>query len=143
MPENYQLQNVTGVIRLSDMASIPFADGNADYERYKKWLASGNAPLPVTPETMDQAQARLANVVQNHMDAEVRKHYYDNIQTAASYAGDADPVFGAEGAACKAWRGSCWAAFRGVAMDVQLGNRAVPTESELIAMLPPMEWPSV
>jgi len=42
---SYQTEH-TNVIRLSDGASIPFADGNMDYEEYKLWLAEGNTPLP-------------------------------------------------------------------------------------------------
>jgi hypothetical protein len=34
------------VIRLSDMAHIPFAEGNTDYQAYLKWLEEGNNPLP-------------------------------------------------------------------------------------------------
>ena len=39
-------QTAEVVIRLADMASIPIADGNMDYEEYKLWLAEGNTPLP-------------------------------------------------------------------------------------------------
>jgi len=35
-----------GVKRLSDGASIPFANGNRDYEEFKQWLSEGNTPEP-------------------------------------------------------------------------------------------------
>lgn len=36
------------VTRLSDGASIPFSEGNYDYNEYLSWLDEGNTPLPVT-----------------------------------------------------------------------------------------------
>jgi hypothetical protein len=34
------------VLRLADLAFIPFDPGNVDYQMYLKWLAEGNQPLP-------------------------------------------------------------------------------------------------
>jgi len=33
------------VLRIVDRACIPFAEANADYQEYQRWLESGNVPL--------------------------------------------------------------------------------------------------
>ena len=43
---NDRFGNAGGVVRLSDMASIPFAPDNTDYQAYLKWVAESNTPLP-------------------------------------------------------------------------------------------------
>jgi len=34
------------IIRLADNASIPFDQGNTDYQKYLEWVAEGNTPEP-------------------------------------------------------------------------------------------------
>ena len=38
------------IIRLSDMACIPFDPANQDFVEYNKWLSLGNQPLPPDAE---------------------------------------------------------------------------------------------
>ena len=51
----YKLNNfhgeVTSVTRLSDMAIIPIAPDNTDYQAYLAWVAEGNTPLPADEVT--------------------------------------------------------------------------------------------
>lgn len=50
----YKNSPLSGIIRVSDGASIPADPRNADYKIYEAWLAEGNAPLP--PDQPDPAQ---------------------------------------------------------------------------------------
>jgi len=37
--------NFDAVVRLSDLATIPFVEGNTDYAEYLAWLGEGNEPI--------------------------------------------------------------------------------------------------
>lgn len=92
------------------------------------------APPAPTPEQM---QARLSGAVQARLDAVALTWGYDDIRSAVTYADEpAVAQFQAEGQALRAWRSQVWASCYALLAEVQAGTRAVPTEAELIALLP-------
>ena len=42
---------VNSVIRIADMACIPFDPANTDYIAYLEWVAEGNTPTPADEGT--------------------------------------------------------------------------------------------
>lgn len=83
---------------------------------------------------------QYADAVQAHLDAAAKTRNYDDIVSACSYAGAANP-FQAEGIAFVAWRGDVWATCYEVMDEVQAGGRAAPTIAALIAELPALVLP--
>ena len=44
-------ENICGILRLADSASIPLSQDNVDYIAYLAWCAEGNTPLPAEENT--------------------------------------------------------------------------------------------
>ncbi|MGN6518670.1 MAG: hypothetical protein ACTHK2_04510 [Dokdonella sp.] len=95
---------------------------------------AGGVPVAEDPPapTHDQQVAALKRAVQAQLDSVAQAHGYDDIVSAASYAGiSAVPAYQAEGAAMAAWRSNVWAAaFAALAGD------PLPTQNALLGALP-------
>ncbi|MDH1442072.1 hypothetical protein N5O88_05560 [Pseudomonas sp. GD03721] len=94
------------------------------------------APEP-TPEDIERA---LTAVLNHHLDAVAGERRYDSRFTCSLRAGFPGP-FQEEGQVFAAWMDACNMAAYQLMAEVKAGSRKVPTEAELIAAMPVIEWP--
>lgn len=93
-------------------------------------------PEPSKEEMQRQVQAQLTNAVQLVLDSKAQELNYDSCLSVCSYIDTGVPKFDAEGRAFRAWRSQVWAKGYEILAQVQAGQRAIPTEEQLIAELP-------
>lgn len=91
---------------------------------------------PTKEEIEQQVQAQLTSVVQHVLDSKAQELLYDSCLSVCSYIDTGVAKFDAEGRAFRAWRSAVWAKGYEILAQVQAGERAIPTEAELIAELP-------
>lgn len=99
-------------------------------------------PIVVDPplETPEQAERRLQHSVQSHLDDTVKTRGYDGILSACTYATSSFEKFRLDGQAAVEWRDAVWSMCYQVLADVQAGIKPMPTEDDLIALLPMIDW---
>lgn len=137
----YELSTTGGVVRKVDGAHVPEDVNNKDWKEYQVWLAEGNTPAAADVESAEQAFSRLQAVVQNRLDQWASERGYDSILSLCTYATSTVPQFQKEGQRGVEVRDACWQFGYDLLAQVEAGRSPVPSEEELLAMLPPMEWP--
>lgn len=98
-----------------------------------------NAMAPMIQASMLETMA--VSAVQNRLDDFAKTRGYDNILSACTYATSAVPNFKAEGQYCVNMRDAYWAKCYEILGAVQQGLRTLPSLEEVIAELPPLQWP--
>lgn len=79
--------------------------------------------------------------IQKRLDDFAKTRNYDNILSATTYATDTNQKFASEGQYCVMKRGETWAKAYEIMDSVMSGEREMPTNDQLDAELPQLEWP--
>lgn len=91
-------------------------------------------------EPQERVQARiqkqLTDAVQRVLDNKARELNYDSCLSVCSYINTKIAKFDSEGEAFRVWRSAVWAKGYEILELVKSGKMAIPSEEELIAMLP-------
>lgn len=98
--------------------------------------------LNLTPADFGEKslQQQYTELVQKHMDKTVQARGYDDVFTCISYVNSTDDTFKAEAQSVLAWRDAVWRMCYSILADVEQGKRDIPSEAELLAELPSLEW---
>ncbi|CAB4142758.1 hypothetical protein UFOVP435_19 [uncultured Caudovirales phage] len=88
----------------------------------------------------EQAQARLTATVQDFLDATARSRGYDSALSCVSYIDSTVASYRTEATAMRDWRDAVWVRCLQLLAEVKLGRRPIPTEVELVALLPTIQW---
>lgn len=111
-----------------------------DGQLYRAGEAPQKSPEEQQAEAQAAMQAEFTDAIQQRLDAFAQERGYDNIMSACSYFGSANPRFKAEADRAIALRDATWAKCYEILDDVLAGKRPIPTEEELFAELPKLEW---
>ena len=98
--------------------------------------------LNLTPADFGEKdlQAQYTELVQKLMDDTVKTRGYDDVFTCISYVNSTDETFRAEANSVLAWRDRVWRKCYTMLAEIEAGQREIPTQEELLAELPTLEW---
>lgn len=95
--------------------------------------------IKIKQESSEQIIARLENEIDRYLDQQANSFRYESIRTMVTYENDPNPNFNSEGIGAKAFRSAVYTLGVSLIGEVQSGLREVPTESELLALMPKLE----
>ena len=151
------IETVTEEVPETEEYDNPAPNTYARYAEAALWCNENNAviedkgdyyevvaiPEPTAEELAAALQAHYTQVIQQALDDFARTRGYDHINSACTYATSTDPQFRLEGEYCVALRDTTWRAGYAMLAEVKAGTREVPSEGELLALLPvgSAKWP--
>ena len=113
----------------------------ARYETQVEEVRLRRFQIVALPEPSEEERAAflldsITSAIQNALDDFARTRGYDDIRSACTYALSADAAFRAEGEYCMALRDATWREAWNLLDEVKAGVRAIPSEAEVMALLP-------
>lgn len=86
-------------------------------------------------------QKRYEAFVEAYMDSIVQERNYNSVESCiGKYILSPNAKYRAEAEAVNQWNSECWDKCYEILAEVESGKRAIPSEQELIAELPKLEW---
>lgn len=117
---------IAGLVDIPDHVQLNWVFHGGD------WHSERPAPQPTAED--------FANAIQAHTDATAQSRGYADGVALAGYALSTVPAWASEAQAFVAWRDHAWVFAYTELAKVQSGQRSVPTITELLAELPPINW---
>lgn len=93
-------------------------------------------PESTQEEINAEAQRRLTQVIQDHLDSKAQELNYDSCLSVCSYVDTGVEKFDKEGRAFREWRSAVWNKGYEILNACLAGEREIPNAEELIAELP-------
>lgn len=103
------------------------------------WVDGINVAVKKYEESSDQTIARLETIIDYYLDSQANLFRYESIRTMVTYENDPNPKFNSEGVGAKAFRSAVYTLGVSLIDEVQSGLREVPTEAELLTLMPKLE----
>ena len=119
----------------SDESNVPLEETEENYNLWVKpfvelWEAEWKRVYPI------QIQKQLTDAVQRVLDKKAQELNYDSCLSVCSYVDTGFARFDTEGKAFRQWRSAVWHKGYEILNLVKSGEMQIPSEEELIAMLP-------
>lgn len=142
-PTGFYCEEIHGGNIPPEAVEISDEDYRAYVEQQGQWVRGSDgvrvAAPPYVP-TLDEVVKWKTAVMERHYDQVAQTHGYDTRYTCAMRAGYPGP-FQAEGQSFGTWMDTCNALGYQIIEECRAGTREIPTDEELIALLPLMVWP--
>ena len=101
-----------------------------------QWYLQGYAPQKPKELIEAEIQKQLTEAVQHVLDSKAQDLLYDNCLSVCSYIDTGVAKFDDESRAFRKWRSAVWSKGYEILDLVKSGEMAIPSEEELIALLP-------